>query len=76
MQRRVIMPIRPKPYRLKCSKCGYSKRVQLSGDCLPSTPSDLWAMSRTCPVCASTMEREEIAEETVLEKILTILSQH
>jgi predicted nucleic-acid-binding Zn-ribbon protein len=69
------MPIRPKPYRLKCPKCGYSKRVQLSGDCLPSTPSDIWAMSSSCPVCKSTMNREEIENESTLEKIFTILSK-
>lgn len=62
------MPIRPKPYKLKCSKCGYSKRVQLSGDVLPSKPSDISAMSRTCPICKSTMVRKEIDENTILEK--------
>ena len=64
------MPIRPKPYRLKCSKCGYSKRVQLSGDVLPSKPSDILAMSRTCPICKSRMVRKEIDEDEPLEKIL------
>ena len=64
------MPIQPKPYRLKCPKCGYSKRVQLSGDVLPSKPSDILAMSRTCPICKSTMERKELDENITLEKIL------
>ncbi len=75
MQRRGIMPIQPQPYRLKCPKCGYSKRVQLSGDCLPGTPSDMWALTRSCPMCKSTMEREELVDESLLEKVLEIFSK-
>ena len=54
-----------KPYKLKCTKCGYSKIVNVRRDLLH--PSDIFAMSRICSKCESEMERVEM---DFLDKIL------
>jgi len=58
------MPIPPKPYKLECPKCGYSKVVKIRSDAL--TPTDLLQMSSTCPKCGSQMEKKEVS---LIEKI-------
>lgn len=40
------MAVRPKPYKLVCPKCGYSKIVAPKSDCL--TGEDLLAMNPVC----------------------------
>jgi len=62
------MPIAPKPYKLKCQKCGYSKIVKLKSDCL--SVEDVIKMSTTCPKCNSKMDRVEMS---FLEKALNRL---
>ena len=52
------MPIAPKPYKLKCTECGYSKIVKIKSDAL--TPMDMLAMSTKCSKCEAEMERVEM----------------
>ena len=53
-----------KPYKLKCTKCGYSKIVNIRRDVFH--PSDIRAMSTNCSKCDGDMERVEMG---VLDKI-------
>ncbi len=46
--------IQPKPYKLTCPKCGYSKKVQPKSDTL--NPVEEFPF---CPKCKIKMEREE-----------------
>jgi len=48
-----------KPYKLKCTKCGNSKIVNIRRDAL--RPSDIFAMSTTCSKCECKMERVEMS---------------
>ena len=52
------MPVKPTPYKLVCSKCGFSKVVTLKSDVL--SPKDLISMSPVCPKCKEQMERESV----------------
>ena len=51
----------PKPFKLKCNQCGYSKIVKPKSDVL--NPLDFIS---TCPKCNNQMERKEL---NVIEKI-------
>ncbi len=59
------MPIAPKPYKLKCTKCGYTKIVKIKSDALDG--KDILAMSTICPKCQGAMHRIEM---NFLEKTL------
>ena len=48
--------IQPKPYKLKCKECGYSKTVRPNSDVL--NPMDMLSI---CPKCKVQMEREELS---------------
>jgi Zn finger protein HypA/HybF involved in hydrogenase expression len=61
------MPIAPKPYKLKCQKCGYSKIVKIKSDAL--TPMDILVMTTTCSKCKAEMERVEMG---ILDKLFSI----
>ena len=45
------MAVRPKPYKLVCANCGYSKIVAPKSDCL--TGEDLLAMNPVCKKCGN-----------------------
>ena len=60
------MPVQPKPYKLVCPKCGFTKIVTPKSDAL--SPKDLVAMSPVCSKCGEQMEKEK------LNPIDTILS--
>lgn len=47
------MPVQPNPYKLVCSKCGFSKVVAPKSDAL--SPKDLVAMSPVCKNCGEKM---------------------
>ena len=47
--------IQPKPYKLVCPKCGYSKNVNPKSDVL--NPADMLSI---CPKCSVAMERKEL----------------
>ena len=48
------MPIKPKPYMLKCPSCRYIKVVDIKSDSI--SPMDMLAISSQCPRCATRME--------------------
>ena len=52
------MAIKPNPYKLVCSKCGFSKVVAPKSDAF--TPKDLIAMSPVCSKCGEKMERKSV----------------
>lgn len=52
------MPVKPTPYKLVCSKCGFSKMVAPKSDCLST--KDLIEMSPVCPKCKERMNRENL----------------
>ncbi|MEM5557400.1 hypothetical protein AAHK07_02645 [Aliarcobacter cryaerophilus] len=52
------MAIKPKPYKLVCPKCGFSKVVAPKSDAL--SPKDLVAMSPVCSKCGEKMERKSV----------------
>ena len=56
--------IQPKPYKLKCPKCGYSKVVAPKSDVV-----DLRDSFVICPKCNEMMERKELS---ALDNILNI----
>ena len=58
----------PKPYKLKCKSCGYSKIVKLKSDAF--TGDDIINMSTTCPKCGKEMEKVEMG---VLDKIFSLI---
>jgi DNA-directed RNA polymerase subunit RPC12/RpoP len=62
------MPIAPKPYKLKCPNCGFSKIVKIKSDLL--SPTDLINMSDKCPKCSAKMEKKEL---NIFDKIKVIL---
>jgi Zn finger protein HypA/HybF involved in hydrogenase expression len=47
--------VAPKPYKLICEKCNYSKIIKPKSDVL--NPMDFIT---TCPKCKAIMEREEL----------------
>ena len=49
------MPIAPKPYKLKCPQCGYSKTVHPKSDVVNGLED--WPI---CPKCNSKMDREKL----------------
>ena len=59
------MAIKPKPYKLVCPKCGFSKVVAPRSDVL--SPLDLKAMSPICPKCKEQMKKEKVSPiDTIL----------
>ena len=56
--------IAPKPFKFKCSKCGYSKIVKPKSDVVD--PRD---MMNICPKCNTKMNRKEL---NILDKIFTL----
>ena len=59
------MPIAPKPFKLVCSKCQYSKVVKPKSDCL--NPLDF---INKCPKCSSEMIKKELS---LLDKLLSAI---
>jgi DNA-directed RNA polymerase subunit M/transcription elongation factor TFIIS len=55
--------IKPKPFKLICPKCGYSKKVSPSSDAIGIE------MLQVCPKCNTHMERKEIQESAFLSKL-------
>jgi ribosomal protein S27AE len=49
------MAIKPKPYKLVCNKCGYTKIVSLDSDVLPSINS-----IPICPKCGASMTKSSL----------------
>jgi predicted RNA-binding Zn-ribbon protein involved in translation (DUF1610 family) len=52
------MAMRPRPFKEKCPKCGYSKIVRPESDVIDPRDYDFF-----CPKCGAKMEREEYVEE-------------
>lgn len=52
------MAIKPIPYKLVCSKCGFSKIVAPKSDVL--SPKDLATMNPVCSKCGEHMERRKL----------------
>lgn len=50
--------IPPKPYKLKCPKCGYSKVIRLKSDALGA--EDMVTMSPICSECGGEIERVKL----------------
>ena len=61
------MPVQPKPYKLVCPKCGFSKVVAPKSDAL--SPKDLISMSPVCPKCKEQMERKDLNKLDILFSI-------
>ena len=61
------MPMKPRPFKMKCPKCSYSKIIQLSRDTLDVT--DMIEISKKCPYCSVKMERVEM---NLFDKIFNI----
>ncbi|PWE23567.1 hypothetical protein DF188_02530 [Aliarcobacter skirrowii] len=61
------MAIKPKPYKLVCPKCGFSKVVAPKSDAL--SPKDLIAMSPICKKCGEKMERKDLNKLDILFSI-------
>ena len=62
------MAVKPKPYKLVCPKCGYSKIVAPKSDCL--TGEDLLAMNPVCKKCGEKMERKSVDKlESVIDSL-------
>ena len=59
------MPIKPKPYKLECPKCGYSKIVKPKSDAL--SPVDSIGI---CPKCNISMKK---AEMSIIDNLLSKL---
>ncbi len=49
------MPVKPNPYKLVCSQCGYSKVISPRSDVL--NPMDLVSI---CPKCKGKMEKKSL----------------
>lgn len=56
--------IQPKPYKLECPKCGFSKVIKPSSDVL--NPKDFMS---TCPRCKTKMKKIEL---NILDDFLNI----
>lgn len=56
------MPIKPKPFKAKCPKCDYTKKVSPKSDVLTVTDS-------ICPKCNTLMKRQEKKEESFFTKL-------
>ena len=53
------MPIQPKPFTLKCPKCGWSKRIRPKSDVVDMS----WGLAYVqCPECGASTERVEEAD--------------
>ncbi len=52
------MAVKPNPYKLLCSKCGFSKIVAPRSDALSA--KDIVAMSPVCSKCGEKMERKSV----------------
>jgi DNA-directed RNA polymerase subunit RPC12/RpoP len=62
------LPVQPKPYKLVCPKCGYSKVVSLKSDFL--SLKDLISMSPVCSKCKEQMDRESVDKlESVIDSL-------
>ncbi len=59
------MPIQPKPYKVKCEKCGHTTIVRPRSDCLD--PRDL--TKQICPTCKLVMPRVPM---NIFDKLTTI----
>jgi Zn finger protein HypA/HybF involved in hydrogenase expression len=58
--------IPPKPYKLKCTKCGYTKIIKPKSDVLPSLD-----FITTCPKCRGKVVKCDL---NLVDKIITNLS--
>ena len=67
------MAIRPIPYKLVCSNCGFSKIVAPKSDSL--SPKDLIAMSAVCSKCGNKMERKNV-DKFSLANLFSILKKY
>ena len=62
------MPIQPKPFTLKCPKCGWKKRIQPRSDLFDES----WGISSLqCPKCGTHTERT--TEESLLDEAIDTL---
>ena len=65
------MAIKPNPYKLVCSKCGFSKVVAPKSDVLSA--KDLVAMSPVCKKCGEKMERRSVDKlDSVIDSLFGI----
>ena len=52
------MPIAPKPYKVVCPKCGFSKIVKFKSDVM--SMEDIGNFLSVCPKCGTTLERKKL----------------
>ena len=45
------MPMKPKPFKIYCPKCGFEKTVQFKSDCLGA--GDFKQIPQICPKCGN-----------------------
>lgn len=62
------MAIKPEPYKLVCTKCGFSKIFAPKSDVL--SPKDLLAMNQICAKCGEKMLRKSVNKLDSLFNIL------
>ncbi len=58
------MAVKPNPYKLICSKCGFSKVVAPKSDAF--SPKDLISMSPICSKCGDKMERRSVSKFSLI----------
>ena len=58
------MAVKPNPYKLICSKCGFSKVVAPKSDAF--SPKDLISMSPICSKCGDKMERRSVGKFSLI----------
>ena len=66
------MAIRPNPYKLVCSNCGFDKIVAPKSDCL--NPKDLIAMSPVCSKRGNKMERKSVGKFSLINLFNTFIN--
>jgi len=57
--------MRPKPFKMICPKCGYSKKVSPHSDAIGIEGI------QQCPKCQTYMERREIQESSFFSKLFS-----
>ncbi|MGP1579942.1 MAG: hypothetical protein ACTTH5_02820 [Wolinella sp.] len=62
------MPIKPKPLKFYCQKCGFEKTIQFKSDCLNGR--ELEQIPRICPKCGNKELKHESVEQQEFGNIM------